>query len=129
MPTTRRTVLTMGLISTVLAACGRGGLDADRLNEVVRAVDGVEGSNLTIEKPGGGSRSLRGGVQLPDDEAAAKQAFDAALRALSDEIGGDADVNLMIYVHGEYAGGQLSTADVGAPLNPSAFGLWQHYNG
>ncbi|KRE37890.1 hypothetical protein ASG73_09765 [Janibacter sp. Soil728] len=119
----------MGLISTVLAACGRGGPDADRLNEVARGVDGVTGSTLTIEKPGGGSRSLRGGVQLPDDEAAAKQIFDAVLRALSDEIGGGADVNLMIYVHGDYVGGQLSTADVGAPLNPSAYSLWQHYNG
>lgn len=119
----------MGLITTLMAACGRGGPDADRLNEVARGVEGVAGSSLTIEKPGGGSRSLRGSVELPADEASAKEVFDKVLRALSDEIGGGADVNLMIYVHGEYAGGQLSTADVGAPLNPSASGLWKHYHG
>lgn len=84
MTPSRRTVITVGLLSSILAACGSEGPDADRLNEVVRGVDGVKGSSLTIEKPGGGR---------------------------------------------EYAGGELSTADVGAPLNPSSYGLWQHYKG
>lgn len=72
---------------------------------------------------------MRGSVQLPATEASAKQVFDAALRALSDEIGGGRDSTLAIYVVGSYAGGELSTADVGAPLNPSSHGLWQHYHG
>lgn len=119
----------MGFISTMLAACGRGGPDADRLNEVAQGVDGVTGSSLRIDKTGGAGRQLNGAVQLPPDEAAAKETFDRVLRALADEIGEGRDNTLGIYVVGSYAGGELSTADVGAPLNPSSYGLWQHYNG
>lgn len=116
-----------GPVLVLTTGCSAAGPDADRLNEVVRGVPGVTGSSLTVERAGSG-RSVRGTVDLPDGTTEARTTFDEALRALSAELGGDPP-SLGIYVEGRSASGTLTTADVGAPLNPSSVGLWEHYHG
>lgn len=127
MTSSRRTVITVGLLSSLLAACGGGGPDADRLNEVAMGVSGVTGSSLVLNKLGTG-KALEGDVQLPADRERAVDVFDAVLRALADEIGPDGEA-IMMYLHGVTGSDVLGTKDVGAPFNPDSATLWRHYNG
>ncbi len=119
----------MSLLTAPLTACVRDRMPSvASLEEVVRSVPGVTEVTLSVRDTGGAGRLLEGEVGLPDDPAQAREVFDAALRALSAELGGE-PLRLAVYVEGRSGAETLTTADVGAPLNPTSVGLWRHYHG